>query len=138
LIALMLGVACASKVMLPTQDITVGEKTITVEVADEAAERHNGLMYRKSMPDDHGMLFVYSEPQPLGFWMKNTNIPLDIAYLDETGRILNIEAMKPYDETSVRSAAPAMYALEMNQGWFATHGIDRGAVVSGLPPAANE
>ncbi len=133
---LLFAMACTAKVQLPTHDLKVSEKAITVEVADEPEERHNGLMYRKEMGTDEGMLFVYPSAQPLSFWMKNTNIPLSIAYLDETGRILNIEDMSPHDETGVRSAAPAMYALEMNQGWFGDNGIERGDVVSGLPPAS--
>ena len=133
-----LAVACAGKAKLPTHDLSVGEVAVTVEVADEPEERHNGLMYRKSMDTDDGMLFVYPGPQQLSFWMKNTNIPLSIAYIDETGRIVNIEDMTPHDTNGVKSAAPAMYALEMNQGWFESNGIERGTVVSGLPPAAKE
>ena len=134
----LLGFACAGKGKLPTQGIIVGEESITVEVADEPEERHNGLMFRKKLPTDSGMLFVYPEPQSLSFWMKNTHIPLSIAYLDETGRILNIEDMSPHNTQTVTSAAPAMYALEMNQGWFADNGIERGQVVTGLTPAAEQ
>jgi uncharacterized membrane protein (UPF0127 family) len=91
-------------------------------------------MYRFSLPADHGMLFVFPAPQPLGFWMRNTYIPLSIAYLDADGRILNIEDMAPRDESSHPSRGLALYALEMRKGWFADKGIGVGARVTGLPP----
>lgn len=132
-------ISCASKkVMLPMADIQVGQKTISVELADDPAERHQGLMYRSSMDTDHGMLFVYPSSAPRSFWMENTSIPLSIAFLDETGRVLNVEDMTPHDRNGVPSAGSAMYALEMNRGWFDRNGIQVGAVVAGLPgPSEN-
>ena len=90
------------------------------------------------MDVDHGMLFVYPNSAPRSFWMENTSIPLSIAFLDETGRVLNIENMTPHDRTGVPSAGSAMYALEMNRGWFERNGVQVGAVIAGLPgPSEN-
>ncbi|MFT5585218.1 MAG: uncharacterized membrane protein (UPF0127 family) [Cognaticolwellia sp.] len=136
-LALPLTVSCASKkVTLPMADIQVGQQTISVELADDPAERHQGLMYRSSMDAEHGMLFVYPNTAPRSFWMENTSIPLSIAFLDETGRVLNIENMTPYDRSGVPSAGAAMYALEMNRGWFERNGVQVGSVVGGLPGAS--
>lgn len=138
-LALPLAVACASKkVTLPMADIQVGQQTISVELADDPAERHQGLMYRSSMGAEHGMLFVYPTAAPRSFWMENTSIPLSIAFLDGTGRVLNIESMTPYDRSGVPSAGAAMYALEMNRGWFDRNGVQVGSVIAGLPgPSEN-
>ena len=106
--------------------LTVGGHEVLVEVADEPEERQRGLMYRESLPEDEGMLFVYDRERPLSFWMKNTVIPLDIAFLDASGRIVDIQSMEPYNEASITSRAPAIYALEMNRGWFEAHGVEVG------------
>lgn len=99
---------------------------VTVEVAESDEARQRGLMYRDSLPDDHGMLFVYPEERRLSFWMRNTQIPLDIAFLDRGGTIVDIQQMEPFtDETHV-SGRPAMYALEMREGWFEEHGVEVG------------
>jgi len=103
--------------------IRVGGVDILVEIADEPSERQEGLMYRESLDDGHGMLFIYPSERTLGFWMKNTIIPLDIAYADKEGRIVDIQQMEPRVTNTYDSAAPAMYALEMNQGWFEAHSI---------------
>ena len=95
-------------------------------------------MNRFSLQPDHGMLFVFDKPQPLGFWMKNTYIPLSIAFVDAEGRILNIEDMRPQDESTHWSKGNALYAIEMKQGWFAAKGIAAGASVSGLPPKSRD
>lgn len=109
--------------------IRVAGIEIQVEIADDEAERSKGLMFRESLPEDEGMLFVYESARPLGFWMRNTLIPLDIAYIDEQGRIVDIQTMQPKDETTHWSNGDAMYALEMNAGWFEAHGITTGALV---------
>lgn len=109
--------------------IRVGGIEIQVEIADDDAERSKGLMFRESLPENDGMLFVYESSRPLGFWMRNTLIPLDIAYIDEQGRIVDIQQMEPRDETTTFSKADAMYALEMNVGWFEANGISIGALV---------
>ncbi len=112
-----------------TVPIRVAGIEIQVEIADDEAERSRGLMYRQSLPANHGMLFVYPDERRLGFWMRNTLIPLDIAYLDRAGRIVDIQQMEPQTSETHYSRAPAMYALEMNQGWFAEHGVAVGALV---------
>jgi uncharacterized membrane protein (UPF0127 family) len=99
---------------------------ITVEIADDPATRSRGLMDRDSLPRDQGMLFVYSEEKLLSFWMRNTRIPLDIAFIDGNGIIVDIQSMDPYDEQSRVSRQPAMYALEMNRGWFEEQGVTVG------------
>jgi len=118
--------------------LSLGEHRLRVEIADDPAERSRGLMHRAAIGEDDGMLFVYAQEAPRSFWMENTSIPLSIAYLDLSGRILNIEHMIPFDRSPVPSAGPALYALEVNQGWFATHGVKQGARVQGLPPAAEK
>jgi len=107
--------------------IRVGGIEIMVEVADEDEERTRGLMHRESLPENQGMLFVYTDERTLSFWMRNTLIPLDIAYIDREGRIVDIQQMEPQDPTTHPSAAPAMYALEMNKGWFERNGVEVGA-----------
>ena len=99
---------------------------VKVEIADSDAERQRGLMERTALGENRGMLFVFESEQRLSFWMKNTLIPLSVAYLDSEGRIVDIQDMQPLDETSHPSAAPARYALEVNQGFFEEHGIEVG------------
>lgn len=111
---------------LRTTTITVGGHEVTVEVAESDAERQRGLMGRDSLPRDRGMLFVYPRPQTLSFWMRNTSIPLSIAYAAQDGRIVDIQQMDPHTEEQHPSREPAMYALEMNQGWFEEHGVTVG------------
>lgn len=113
---------------LITIPLTIDAHTLTVELATTPPQRQRGLMFREHMPEDVGMLFVFPDDQPRGFWMKDTPLPLSIAFLDAQGRILNILDMQPFDTTSrYRSAGPARYALEVNQGWFAARGIEPGA-----------
>lgn len=121
---------------LPITRLKVGGHPVDAEVAATAAERQIGLMYRFNLPADRGMLFVFPERQPLAFWMRNTFIPLSIAFIDAEGRILNVEDMAPRDETSVPSRGLALYALEMRKGWFADRGVGAGARITGLPPAS--
>lgn len=121
---------------LPVTRIRVGTHPVDAEVAQDPQQRSLGLMFRFNLPADRGMLFVFPRAEPLGFWMRNTYIPLSIAYLDAGGTILNILDMKPHDESPHPSAGPALYALEMRRGWFAERGIGPGTRVTGLPPAA--
>jgi uncharacterized protein len=103
---------------------------LQVEIADEEAELERGLMERTALAEDAGMLFVYPGERTLSFWMRNTLIPLSIAYIDAEGRIVDIQDMQPLDEeTPHLSAEPAQYALEVNQGFFAEHNIGVGDVV---------
>ncbi len=107
-------------------EIRVGSSVVTVEIADDPDVRSRGLMGRDSLPEDHGMLFVYPEEQILSFWMRNTRIPLDIAFIDRSGFILEIQQMEPHDDASHASKQPAMYALELRKGWFEDHGVEVG------------
>lgn len=109
--------------------IRVAGIEIMVEIADDEGERAKGLMFRESLPEDEGMLFVYESERPLGFWMRNTLIPLDVAYVDSQGRIVDIQTMEPRDETTHWSASDAQYALEMNAGWFEANGVRVGDLV---------
>lgn len=110
-----------------TIPLHIGEHVLQVELATTPAERSQGLMFREDLPPDGGMLFVFPTSMPRAFWMKNTPLPLSIAYLDEEGRILNIEQMEPLDPgPRYHSAGPARYALEVHQGWFAARGIEAG------------
>ena len=117
---------------LPMRTLTIRDQKLTVEVASTAETRATGLMNRFSLRQDHGMLFVFEAPQPLAFYMRNTYIPLSIAFIDPQGRILNIEDMQPKDESTHWSKGLALYAVEMRQGWFAAKGIGAGDVVEGL------
>lgn len=117
---------------LPTRTLTIRGHSLVVEIAATEQTRETGLMNRFSLQADHGMLFVFEAPQPLAFWMKNTYVPLSVAFVDGSGRILNIEDMRPLDLSTHWSAGPALYAIEMKQGWFADKGIGPGDVVQGL------
>ncbi len=106
---------------------SAGERVVVrTEIADTQAEQRRGLMERTELAEDAGMLFVFPREQPRSFWMRNTLIPLSIAYIDSDGRIVDIKDMQPLDETSVPSAEPAQYALEVNQGFFEARGIEVG------------
>jgi uncharacterized membrane protein (UPF0127 family) len=107
--------------------IIVGKTPLRVEVADTLEKQERGLMFRQSMPENEGMLFVYKEPQEMSFWMRNTFIPLDIVFVGADGIILNIHQARPLDESVLYpSAGSAKYVIETNQGWFARHGIRPG------------
>ena len=101
-------------VELPTTALTIGKHKLVAEVAATSEQRTVGLMYRFSLKPDHGMIFVFERAEPQAFWMKNTFIPLSIAFIAPDGRIVNIEDMKPQTEDSHWSKGPALYALEMN------------------------
>src|SRR5262245_42908342 len=101
---------------LPVAWLTVGGHRITAELARRPDERSLGLMFRDSLPPDHGMLFVFTADEVQAFWMRNTKIPLSIAFTDASGKIVRIADLEPLDERSVTSIAPARYALEMSRG----------------------
>ncbi len=126
------GAAPAQGAELPAIALSINGQKITAEVAATAEHRATGLMNRFSLRADHGMLFVFDRPEPQAFWMKNTYIPLSIAFIGADGRILNIDDMAPQTETSHWSKGPAMFALEMRRGWFADRGIKDGDRVDGL------
>lgn len=103
---------------------------LTVELAITAAEHSRGLMWREALAEDAGMLFIFARPSSGAFWMKNTLIPLDIAYLGADGRVLQILQGQPLDETPLPPAEPYIYTLEVNAGWFERHNLSTGATVS--------
>ncbi|MCL2214397.1 MAG: DUF192 domain-containing protein [Treponema sp.] len=102
---------------------------VKVEIADTDEERALGLMHRRELADGNGMLFVYERDDILSFWMKNTYIPLSIAFIAYDGRIINIKDMYPHDETPVTSSRSVRYALEVPQGWFSRTGVREGDTV---------
>jgi uncharacterized membrane protein (UPF0127 family) len=106
---------------------------IRAELAITPEQRQTGLMYRRDLATQEGMLFVFEEPQPQCFWMRNTPTALTIAFVADNGRIVNLADMKPFDESSHCSTLPVRYVLEMNQGWFAKRGIKPGFKLTGAP-----
>ena len=118
---------------LDTVTLNAGMHNIRAEVALTPEQRATGLMYRREMAAHEGMLFVFEQAAPQCFWMKNTLLPLSIAFLADDGTVVNIADMKPQTLDSHCSAKPVRYALEMNQGWFAKRGIQAGAKLSGTP-----
>lgn len=137
------GVAETRRVVLSFNDGDGGPARVEVlaEVADSDVERETGLMGRPSgsLPEDGGMLFVFDREQDLSFWMKDTHIPLSVAYADADGRIVDVQDMEPLDRTLHPSVEPAMYALEVNHGFFEEHGIGVGdSIVAGLGPRQSQ
>jgi uncharacterized membrane protein (UPF0127 family) len=128
--------ATAQQPALRTVELGAGMHLIRAEVADRDATRSVGLMRRTSLPPNGGMLFVFDEDAIHCMWMKNTLIPLSVAFLDAQGAIVNIADMQPHSEQSHCAARPARYALEMTQGWFAQRGIRAGAQLRGLDKVA--
>lgn len=120
---------------LPKITLNAGTQTIHVDIAATESTRQTGLMFRKQMGKNDGMLFVFPQLGYHAMWMRNTLIPLSVAYLDDTGKILSIHEMAPQTETSHQSAGPARYALEMNAAWFSTHKVNVGDRILGLAKA---
>lgn len=106
--------------------LQVGQRQLKAMVAYNNTARQRGLMYRKALEEDEGMLFVFPRKKVQSFWMKNTLIPLSIAYIDDSGKVLQIEEMAPRDETSVRSDSLVRYALEVKRGWYRKAGLREG------------
>jgi uncharacterized membrane protein (UPF0127 family) len=123
----------AAQPRLPTVTLNAAIHNIRAEVARSPAEVQIGLMHRREMAPNDGMLFVYDEPGTRCFWMKNTLLPLSIAFIADDGRIVNIADMQPLALDSHCSKQPVRYALEMNQGWFAKRGVKPGSVLQGAP-----
>jgi len=124
---------------LLTYPLKIAGHSLRVEVANTEPARLRGLMFRSNLPESHGMVFIYPEEGRHAMWMKNTPIPLSVAFIDRSGRILNIEDMEPYSERSHAAAGDAKYALEVSRGWFSRRGIKPGDRVEGLkklPPPA--
>jgi uncharacterized membrane protein (UPF0127 family) len=129
--ALLYGAAALAQ--LPAVELKAGMYLIRAEVAADFATRARGLMHRESLAPNAGMLFVFEAPASQCMWMKNTLIPLSVAFLDDSGAIINIADMAPHSEQAHCAARPARYALEMNRGWFAARGIKPGMRLGGVP-----
>jgi len=133
LISLVPATLSAQGRLLPTATLHLAGIPAYVEVAATPEVRNRGLMFRQSLPPDHGMLFVFDNETTTCFWMRNTPLPLSIAFIDKTGRIINLRDMQPHSEADHCPDRPMRYALEMPQGWFDRYGIKAGTVVEGLP-----
>lgn len=118
---------------LPRIKLTANMYQIDVQLAQTPEQREFGLMFRKQMPQAEGMLFVFEEPTPQCFWMKNTILPLTAAFIADDGTIVNLADMAPQTTDSHCSAKPVRYVLEMNQGWFAKRAIKAGFKLGGKP-----
>ncbi len=132
----LVGVVGAQQ--MPLVELAAGMYRIEAEVAHTPQTRQIGLMHRQAMAEQRGMVFVFERDAQHCMWMRNTYIPLSVAFLDAEGRILNIEDMAPQTEDSHCAVAPARFALEMNQGWFAKRGMAPGMTIRGIErlPAA--
>jgi len=104
------------EIKFETTQITIKGKKFTIEIADTDPKRERGLMHREEMPAGHGMIFVFDKPANYQFWMKNTNIPLDLIFLDASGKVVGICNLKPHDETPVGCGKESLYAIELNAG----------------------
>ena len=133
LVAMLL--AGTSGAEMPRMDLTAGFHRIDAEVAADQANRMQGLMQRRAMGANQGMLFVFSQATRHCMWMRNTFLPLSVAFLDDEGRILNVEDMQPQTEDHHCAAGPARFALEMNIGWFADKGLKAGTRIGGIERA---
>ena len=138
-LALALGCDSDSKPAspLPTTNMKLGQAQFQIEIANTDPTRELGLMKRDSMPNNHGMIFVFPDETPRAFWMKNTRFPLDIIFLDHDGKIVSFKQMKAYDLTSIPSDAPAKYAIELNFGVIQAAAIKVGEQVD-IPADAKE
>lgn len=137
---LLLGVACWSgwagaQTSAPVIELTAGMYRIEAEVVNTLESRMLGLMGRRDMPQQRGMLFVFDADARHCMWMKNTLLPLSVAFIDNQGRIVNVEEMQPGTETNHCAAKPVHLALEMNSGWFRSRRLGPGAAIVGLDRA---
>ena len=132
LLLMTLLTSTQAQAQMPRIELSASFHRIDAEVAADQQNRMQGLMNRRSMAANQGMLFVFTHPDRHCMWMRNTLLPLSVAFLDEQGRILNIEDMKPQTENNHCASSPARYALEMNQGWFASKGIKVGQRIGGV------
>lgn len=117
---------------LPTGELPIGEYRLTVEIAATPEARSRGLMFRRDMPENHGMLFVWDWDDIQSMWMRNTFLPLSVAFIDADFHVVNIEHMEPLTLQLHSSQLPIRYALEVHQGWFARHGVVPGTRLSGI------
>jgi len=138
LLFLIFDLSCKTKNELSSQKIpsktttpfvVIKNETLYIEISDREKERATGLMYRDKLDDNKGMLFLFDTERILSFWMKNTKIPLSIAFLNSKKIIIDIQNMKPLTEAEHRSRFSAIYALEVNKGWFKRHNVGVGDTV---------
>lgn len=132
---LVLAAFAGNSLAEPLIDLSAGIHRIEAEVAADSPTRGLGLMNRRQMDPRRGMLFVFAETGVQCMWMRNTLIPLSVAFIDEHGVIINIEDMQPQTDNTHCAAKPARFALEMNRGWFQAHGVVKGARIRGLEKA---
>ncbi len=125
--------AAAQGASLPIIELKAGMYRIEAELADTPAARQTGLMYRTFMPTNTGMLFVFPEKAIHCFWMRNTKLPLTIAFIDDDGKIVNLSDMEPETQNNHCPRGPVRFALEMNQKWFTQRALGPGTVITGLP-----
>lgn len=135
LIGLAISAAAWAQNAMPTIELSAGFHRIEAEVAANDQNRQVGLMSRKAMPAQHGMLFVFNHENTHCMWMRNTLLPLSVAFMDAEGKIINIEDMQPQTEDNHCARRPARFALEMNLGWFAQRGIKPGMKLNGIDKA---
>jgi hypothetical protein len=135
LAALFVNAAAWAQGAMPLMELTAGFHRIEAEVAATDRDRQLGLMNRQAMPPQRGMLFVFDHENTHCMWMRNTLLPLSVAFIDAKGVIINIEDMKPQTEDNHCAKIPARYALEMNVGWFAQRGIKPGMKLGGIDKA---
>jgi uncharacterized protein len=133
LLTVMTLVAAPALAQHPVAQLNAGMHLIRAEVVSDAETRAQGLMHRKTLAQNTGMLVVFDERAVHCMWMKNTLIPLSVAFIDERGAIVNIADMEPHSEASHCAARPVRYALEMNRGWFAARAIKPGSRLGGIP-----
>ncbi len=120
---------------LPRITLTVGQHSIQADVAATEETRQKGLMFRKHMGKNEGMLFVFTQPGYYAMWMRNTPINLSVAYLDAAGKIVSIHEMEAFSEVPHQALGPVIYALEMNAKWFANNNVKVGDTIKGLEKA---
>ncbi len=141
LMALVLACAAASGCSSSSMRVvrcTLGDAQLKVELAQTEGQRQRGLMYRSKLGKNRGMIFIYDDEQVRSFWMKNTNIPLSVAFLDDGKKIVHIADMQPRTQDSHSSLHPCQYVLEVNKGWFDDNGVEVGALVEFEVPEADE
>lgn len=134
-LAVGLLVATGAAAQMPRLELRHGMYRIDAEVAHTSAQLQQGLMQRREMAAHRGMLFVFESDSAHCMWMRNTFIPLSVAFIDAEGRVINIADMTPQDETPHCASRPARYALEMNRGWFAARGVAAGTHIEGIQRA---
>ena len=129
------GAPTTAPAMLPTCTMQIGTKTYELEMARSSAEQEKGLMKRDSLPDNHGMIFIFDADRLQQFWMKDTRIPLDIIFCDHAGRVVSVATMQAYDLGNTSSIEPAQYAIELNAGQAKAAGVERGNTLT-IPDVA--